>query len=245
MSALPTSLTRITSSVLYVCVHQAIIILLLKFEGLFVELNGVFGFLNVHESLCDHLIVGDSGVCVKYLEVAAGVVVAVLQLVQVDLRLLLLRLQEAAVVRLDLLQHVQCLLRVAHLHRQVSLRQHHTHLLWCVRKLSHRTRQNTLCRIEILQFTLHIYQVQEYPGSLFLAEWKRLFLTEGQGRVFDTWKIVCVLESLEGIRPVLRLDLHLRLHQHEHGILPDLEIVSESLLQILLSRLHIAALTVD
>jgi hypothetical protein len=81
-------------------------ILLLKFEGLFVELNGIFGFLNVHERLCNHLVVGDSGVCVKYLEVAAGVVVAVLQLVQVDLRLLLLRLQEAAVVRLDLLQHI-------------------------------------------------------------------------------------------------------------------------------------------
>lgn len=85
-------------------------------EGLFEVNDGFFGLLDVHECLCDHFEVFDGTLGIENLQVAPCVVVAVLQFVEVDLRLLFLGLNEGAVGRLDFLKHVECLLGVTHLH---------------------------------------------------------------------------------------------------------------------------------
>jgi hypothetical protein len=43
----------------------------------------------------------------------------------------------------------------------------------------------------------------------------------------------------------LRLDLHLRLHKHEHRVLSDFEILCESLLEVVFGGFDVPALAID
>ena len=87
-----------------------------EFQGLFVILDRFLRLLDIHESTSNHLEIVDRGVSIKDLKVATGVVVSVLQLVEIDLSLLLLSLQEASVLWQDLFEHIERLFGVSHFH---------------------------------------------------------------------------------------------------------------------------------
>ena len=90
-------------------------------KGPFIVNDGLLRLLNVHEGRGYEFEVLNTALGIQDLQVAPRVVVAILELVEVDLSLLLLRLDEATVVRADLLQHVEGTLGVTHLEGKVRL----------------------------------------------------------------------------------------------------------------------------
>lgn len=93
----------------------------LPLQGSFIINDSLFWLLDVHKGGCDELEVLDATLGIENLKVTPRVVVPILELIQVNLSLLLLRLDEGAVTGLDFLKHVQGSLRVAHLQGQVGL----------------------------------------------------------------------------------------------------------------------------
>ena len=73
-------------------------ILRLALKGTLVVDNGLFRFLDIHQGLCDELEVLDAAFSIEDFEVAASVIVAIFKLIQVDLSLLLLCLNKAAII---------------------------------------------------------------------------------------------------------------------------------------------------
>lgn len=87
----------------------------LSLECLLVVLYGLFWLLDVHEGSCHQFEVFYRTLCIQDFEVASRVVVSVLQLIKINLGLLLLGLNETAIRRLDLFEHVEGFLRISHL----------------------------------------------------------------------------------------------------------------------------------
>ena len=101
-------------------------ILALTLESFFIILNGLLWLLDIHEGSCHQLEVFNGALCIQNFEVTPSVVVSVFQLIEVDLSLLLLCLDEASVGWLDLFEHVEGLLGIAHLEGKVRLSKHNT-----------------------------------------------------------------------------------------------------------------------
>ena len=72
-----------------------------------------------------------------------------------------------------------------------------------------------------------------------------MILSHGASWVLDSWKSENVLKSLLGLFPILLLDLNLRLHEHEDGVVPDGEVLSERLLKEVVGCAHVASVGVD
>ena len=128
-------------------------------KGPFVVYYGLLGLLNVHEGRGYKLEVLNTALGIQDLQVASRVVISILELVKVNLRLLLLGLDEATVVRADLLQHIQRSFGVAHLQSKVRLGQHDLDFFRSVCELTNSARQDFFGLVELLEFTIHIDQV--------------------------------------------------------------------------------------
>ena len=81
--------------------------------------DGLLGLLDIHQSLSDKLEVLNTALGVKDFKVAAGIVVAILEFIEVDLCLFFLSLHKAAVGGGDLFEHVEGTLGVAHFESKV------------------------------------------------------------------------------------------------------------------------------
>jgi hypothetical protein len=135
--------------------------------------------LDVHKSLGDHFEILNRAFGVEDFKVASGVIVAIFELIKVDLGLLLLCLDEAAICWLDFFEHVEGLLCVTHLHRQVGLGKHDPDLFWSISEFTHCSGKYFLCLIKDLQLTKNLHQIKENTGSLFLSKWQRRFIMFG------------------------------------------------------------------
>mmetsp|Transcript_13183 Transcript_13183/g.20526 ORF Transcript_13183/g.20526 Transcript_13183/m.20526 type:complete len:259 (-) Transcript_13183:1513-2289(-) len=217
-------------------------------QGLLVVLNGLLGLLDVHEGLGSQLEVVHGRVRVEDLEVASLIVHAVLELVQVELGLLLLGLDEADVVRSDLLEHSQPLLDVTHLEGHIRLGEHHLDLLGRALELGDGSRHDLLGLVEVLYFAVHANNVHEYSCTLGLSVGKRVLLAQRRDHyrgVLYLGQVVGGLQSFKGGFPVFSADFDIGAHQHEDRVFTDLEILGEGLLEVEVSRFHVTALTVN
>ena len=78
-----------------------------------------------------------------------------------------------------------------------------------------------------------------------MAERQGIFLARRHRGIFDAWEFIGMFEGFKGGGPVMSLHVDLALHKHEDGVVADFEILGKGLLQVVLGRLHIPALTVD
>jgi len=196
----------------------------LSLKSTLVVLDSLLRLLDVHKRLGYHLKVLNARLCVKDFKVASGVIITILQFIKVDLSLLLLCLDEASISRLNLLQHVECLLGIAHLHGKIRLGKHDANLLRSIRELGNRLGQSLFSHIEHLVFAVNRDQVKENASTLLLSKWKSELLLEVRVTLNTAWvsnsgQLKCMLKSCERILPILADDLNLGLHQHEDWVL--------------------------
>ena len=124
--------------------------------------------------------------------------------------------------------------------------------LWCVSELSDSSCQDFLSLIELFQFTVDIHKIQKDARSFLHSELLAevglvliLAIIDGAGWVLHSRQLENVLKRLFSLLPVFLLDFNFRFHEHEDGVVTDGKVLCESLLQVVVSRTHIASVTVD
>ena len=164
--------------------------------------------------------------------------------------LLFLGLHETTICWLNFLEHVQSFLGVTHFHSQIGLGKHNSHLFWCVSKLGNSFGKHLFSHVKLLVLAINHHKIKINTSTLFLTKRQSKLLSNlrvilNRLRISNSWQLESMLQSSDCLHPILANNLNFGFHQHEHWVLTNREILSESLFQEVVSCLHISRLRIN